>query len=142
MKKAFTLIEILVVVTIIGLLTAIGSTSYTQFNKQARDTKRKTDLENIRMALEAYRSNNSYYPSNLSTLTASGDQYMTTLPTDPLASSQGYVYQYSPSPSGCTTACSDYTLGAIIELSTATSCLSGCASGGSCNYCIGPYGSK
>lgn len=134
----YTLIEILVVATIIGLLMAIGSSGYSQFTKQSRDARRKADLENIRAALEMYRSNNSYYPSTTSALSP---DYIGTLPTDPL-SGQSYLYGYLPSPGGCTTACTDYTLGTYLEITTTTcTYVSGCYSG-ICNYCVGPYGQK
>ena len=72
MKKlnGFTLIEILVVATIISLLAAAASVAYSQLSKQSRDARRKTDLEQVRAALEMYRSNNDDYPVNLSSLTA------------------------------------------------------------------------
>ncbi|MFH0979716.1 MAG: prepilin-type N-terminal cleavage/methylation domain-containing protein, partial [Candidatus Roizmanbacteria bacterium] len=61
MKKSFTLIEVLVVVGIIGLLTSIAVASYSRMGQQSRDARRKTDLEQIRSALEMYRSNNDEY---------------------------------------------------------------------------------
>jgi len=65
MKKSFTLIEILVVATIIALLATAATITYAQLTKQSRDARRKTDLEQIRAALEMYRSNNNqYYPYN------------------------------------------------------------------------------
>lgn len=63
MKKSFTLIEILVVATIIGLLTATAAVTYTAFLKQSRDAKRKADLSQLSAALEMYRSNNDVYPT-------------------------------------------------------------------------------
>jgi len=60
--KGFTLIEILVVATIIGLLASGAIVSYQQLSKQSRDAKRKTDLEQVRAALEMYRSNEDTYP--------------------------------------------------------------------------------
>ena len=60
--KGFTLIEILVVATIIGLLASGAIVSYQQLLKQSRDAKRKTDLEQVRAALEMYRSNEDTYP--------------------------------------------------------------------------------
>jgi len=140
-KLGFTLIEILVVATIIGLLTAIGSSSYSQFTKQSRDAKRKADLESIRAALEMYRSNHSYYPSALSTLTSVSEQYMSSVPTDPLAD-RTYAYKYNPLPASCTTVCTDYTLGAYLENSSTCVISAGSCTVGVCNYCVGPYGKK
>lgn len=65
-KKGFTLIEILVVATIIGLLAGAGAVSYSSLVKSSRDARRKADLEQIRAALEMYRSSNNTYPSTSS----------------------------------------------------------------------------
>jgi prepilin-type N-terminal cleavage/methylation domain-containing protein len=59
----FTLIEMLVVVTIIILLTSIGLVSYGQISKTSRDAKRKSDLEQARAALVLYRIDNGVYPA-------------------------------------------------------------------------------
>lgn len=61
--KGFTLLEILVVVTIIGLLAAIGVVSYGSLLKGSRESRRKADLEQIRAALEIYKSANNVYPT-------------------------------------------------------------------------------
>lgn len=62
-KKGFTLIEILVVATIIGLLAGIGAVSYVTLNKSSRDARRKGDLEQLRAAVELYKSNVGTYPT-------------------------------------------------------------------------------
>jgi general secretion pathway protein G len=89
MKKGFTLIEILVVITIIGTLLGIASVSYLKSLRSARDTRRKTDLEQIRQALETYRSELGIYPLATSTFTPS---YITTLPKDPPGNTADYPY--------------------------------------------------
>ena len=61
-KKGFTFIEILVVVTIIATLTAIGTVSYIQVSKQSRDTKRKDDLQTLQKEFEIFYQMNSNYP--------------------------------------------------------------------------------
>ena len=63
MRRGFTLIEVLVAVTIIAILTSIGVVSYSSVNKRSRDAKRKGDVEQLRSALEMYRADNSYYPN-------------------------------------------------------------------------------
>jgi prepilin-type N-terminal cleavage/methylation domain-containing protein len=64
----FTLIELLVVISIIGILAALGTARYTTAEKNARDTQRKSDLNQYRTALENYATaNGSIYP------TASGE---------------------------------------------------------------------
>lgn len=132
MKKSggFTLIEILVVATIIILLTAGAIVSYSNFLKQARDAKRKTDLEQVRAALEIYRSNVGSYPNALATLTTP-IVYIQSVPTDP----RTYSYYYESISSGA-----DYLLAAHLETTgvTCQSLISQC--GGNCSYCLGPYG--
>lgn len=100
-SRGFTLIEILVTVTIIAVLTAVGVVSYGSVNKNSRDAKRKSDIEQIRQALEMYKADMGYYPpcggycqaiSLASALVTRG--YMSAIPTDPLAgqANQGYYY--------------------------------------------------
>lgn len=99
----FTLLEVLVAATIIAVLAAIAVTSYTSINKRGRDAKRKSDLEQIRSALEMYRADNGYYPSTGSGgwVDASGalglsallvPTYMPVIPSDS-NSLQFYQYQ-------------------------------------------------
>src|SRR3989338_6984910 len=64
MKKAFTLLEMLVVVGIIAVLVSIGTSSYSTAQKKARDAKRQSDLKSFQNALEQCYSVNSYaYPT-------------------------------------------------------------------------------
>jgi prepilin-type N-terminal cleavage/methylation domain-containing protein len=59
----FTLIELLVVIAIIGILASLAMVSYTRSQKQARDTRRKSDLRQYQVALENYANqNNGIYP--------------------------------------------------------------------------------
>lgn len=138
-KNGFTLIEILVVVTIMVLLTAAAVVSYSVFLKQARDTKRKTDLEQVRGALEIYRSNVGGYPTGSDWTTTLNVLktpiiYMQSLPKDP--KDQTYSYYYSGSET-------DYTVGAFLEGSVISTCsLTISCAGANCNYCLGPYGQK
>lgn len=53
-KAGFTLIELLVIISIIGLLSSIIFASLSTARKNARDTRRKQDLNQIRTALNLY----------------------------------------------------------------------------------------
>ncbi len=116
LATGFTLIEILVVSTIIVLLAGLSINSYTQFNKQARDAKRKADAENIRAAIEMFKSNDSTYnsyPASLPSLTP----YLRATPYDP--KSTPYP-TWVKSPSNCTglstsAVCTNYTLTIPLE---------------------------
>ena len=100
MKKGFTLIEILVAVTIIAVLVSIGVVSYASVNKRSRDAKRKGDVEQLRSALEMYRADIGYYPntgsgswedaSGLSAVLVS--TYLPAIPSDP-KSTQVYRFR-------------------------------------------------
>ncbi len=133
-EVGFTLIEILVVVTIIMLLTATAAVSYSQFLKTSRDAKRKADLGQISVALEMLRSNNDIYTAyaagNCASYTAltGTPKYIQSMPSDPKS-----TYNYY-----CSISTGDYTLGAYLE-SGSGSCGGSCG-GSACNYCVGPYG--
>lgn len=137
MKKSFTLIEILVVATILGLLAAAGFITYTQLARQSRDAKRKLDLEQVRAALEIYRSNIGSYPFSsvppswsvdLNVLTAPV-VYLKKLPQDPNPDLYSYYYYGSDI---------DYVLATHLENGSTNYCLIDYCS--NCNYCVGPYG--
>ncbi|MDE2031248.1 MAG: type II secretion system protein [Patescibacteria group bacterium] len=55
-KKGFTLIELLVVIAIISLLASIIMSSLDAARSKARDARRKSDVVQIRNALELYYS--------------------------------------------------------------------------------------
>jgi len=125
-KNGFTLIELIVVATIAAILMTIGVVSYTSANIRSRDTKRKSDLEQIRTALEMYRADVGSYPltGNLNILKTKS--YMQNIPVDPKDPTYTYNYTCAASADGN---CYSYTLSAHLE------------GGGTCsaspnNYCV------
>ncbi|MBP7768371.1 prepilin-type N-terminal cleavage/methylation domain-containing protein [Candidatus Woesebacteria bacterium] len=111
-KSGFTLIELLVSITIMGILAAIGLSSFNSAQIKARDAKRKSELASIARALELYNTDFGVYPANNSsgaimgcgtgtsvcttTFIANSTTYMGTMPKDPKA----YQYVYSQQNSG------------------------------------------
>ncbi len=64
-KKGFTLIELLVVIAILGLLSSLALVSFGNIREKGRDTKRLTDIDALRTALEAINSEYGSYSEEL-----------------------------------------------------------------------------
>lgn len=99
----FTLVELIVVITIIIIVSAVAMVNYSGSSKKARDARRISDLEKIRMALEVVRQTGTTYPAVLSVLEPN---YVSKLPTDPKSG----TYLYTPGATNYT-----YTLDATME---------------------------
>ena len=94
--RGFTFIELLVVVAIIAVLTAVGVVSFQSTTKKARDAKRKADLEQIRSALELCRSETGEYPLAIdSGVVCGANTYLSPLPKDPKDGATGFAYTYT-----------------------------------------------
>lgn len=61
-QLGFTLLELMVVITIIGLMSSIIFTSLAATRIKGRDTKRKGDMNQLQKALELYYNTNYSYP--------------------------------------------------------------------------------
>lgn len=63
-NKGFTLIELMVVMVLLAILVVAGIGSFTSSQKKGRDTKKKNDLQQVTLALEAYYSDFGRYPAS------------------------------------------------------------------------------
>lgn len=93
-RKGFTLIEVLIVVSILMILILLFVfTSFRQLSK-GRDGRRKSDLEKIKVAFEDYYNDNNCYPDTTVLNNCDGDTfrpYLDTIPCDP-ANKEPYLY--------------------------------------------------
>ncbi len=92
-RYAFTLIELLIVVAIIGILAAIAVPNFLNAQVRAKVARCKGDMRNLSTALESYRVDNNMYPPTPSTAgnlrfarlarLTSPVPYMSSVPLDP-----------------------------------------------------------
>lgn len=61
-KRGFSLIELLVVISIMAILGSLALGAFSTARKEARDTQRKNELIQYKTALESYYVANSGYP--------------------------------------------------------------------------------
>ncbi len=104
-NKGFTLVELIVVISIIGILSSLLVANFMNVRYKTRDAVRKKDLNQIQLALEVYKNDAGNYPSTLyatscptssSLESSSGTVYMEKIPCDPLDKSN-YVYERNTS---------------------------------------------
>ncbi len=62
-KNAFTLVELIVVITILAILWTIAFISLQWYSRDARDSKRVADIDNIKKSLELFKLNSWKYPT-------------------------------------------------------------------------------
>jgi general secretion pathway protein G len=89
-ERGFTLIEIIIVFTLIGILVGLGLPQYTTSVKRAREVILKEDLFQMRKLINQYYTDKGKYPVSLQMLV--DEQYLRSIPIDPITkSSQTWV---------------------------------------------------
>lgn len=134
-NQGFTIVELLIVIVVIGILALLVITTYSGIQAKARNSKRQTDVASLQTQIEAFFSQNGYYPSLtdmnsstwLTTNMKSLDQNALIDPSNPTQSktlvaapvAKSYAYAVTDS-SGASceatdTNCAKYTLTATYE---------------------------
>lgn len=82
-KKAFTLIELLIVMTVIAILAGILIPSFRGYQSEAWIIKSEGDIGTLQLGIEAYfRKHNNEYPDSLDDLLEENPRFITTMPLD------------------------------------------------------------
>ena len=90
MKKAFTLIEILIVVVLLGILAAIVIPQFSDASDEAKIAAQDSDMHTLRGQVQLYRAKEGGYPATLGALSPN---YLETIPTNPVTDA---AYGYDP----------------------------------------------
>ncbi|HZI67346.1 MAG TPA: type II secretion system protein [Thermoanaerobaculia bacterium] len=84
--SGFTLLELLVVMTIIGILAAVAIPALRDSPQRAREAALKENLFTFRSTIDQYHGDKGYYPPDLQTLVTDG--YIRSIPVDPMTKSR------------------------------------------------------
>ncbi|MBU1034033.1 prepilin-type N-terminal cleavage/methylation domain-containing protein [Patescibacteria group bacterium] len=113
-KNAFTLLEILVVISIIGILVTLGTAAFSTAQKKGRDARRKADIKAMQNGFEQFYSREGAYPTDQG---EAGDViiFPAGLPEDPKNTSP-YIYSIN-----LTLSADSYCVCALLESSVGNS---------------------
>ena len=83
--RGFTMIELLIVMTLVVILASIGMTQYKTSQTRAKEAVLKEDLFRMRDAMDQFYADKNKWPSALDELVSEG--YLRKLPQDPFTKS-------------------------------------------------------
>ena len=131
-KNGFTILELLVVVGIIALASALVMAGLSSAREKSRDARRISDMKQLQNALGLYQISNRTFPisptpgtpialtgSDAVSLELQSDEYISIIPKDPQDPSQQYTYDSSANGS-------TYTLGFCLETNNIPGYVEGC----------------
>lgn len=83
--SGFTLIEVLIVITLIVVLAAVGMPTYQNSVRRAQEATLKENLFRMNDAIDQYYADKNKYPASLQDLVSDG--YLRKIPEDPITDS-------------------------------------------------------
>lgn len=92
-KKGFTIIELLIVISVISILIGIALPRFRGMREEGMIAQAKGELRTLQTAVESYYIHNSNaYPASLSLVTSQTPQIVASIPNDPFNSGNSYGY--------------------------------------------------
>jgi general secretion pathway protein G len=81
-SAAFTLLELIIVIAVVGILAAIALPNFVQTPTRAKESVLKTNLRTIREVIDQHFADKARYPESLEALVEAG--YLRKIPVDPM----------------------------------------------------------
>jgi general secretion pathway protein G len=96
-RRGFTLIEMIIVFTMIGILVGLALPQFKNAAKKAREATLKEDLTILRKLIDQYFVDKTKYPASLQVLVE--EKYLRKIPVDPITGKPDWVeVREEPSP--------------------------------------------
>ena len=112
-RRGFTLLELVVVISVLGILWSIALPNYRASIVQAKEAVLRENLYRLRDLIDQYQSDKGHYPDSLETLVTEG--YLRKVPSDPISGEPWTEIPPDPDPSN-----PDSSLG-VYEVKSASS---------------------
>ena len=90
-ERGFTLFELVMVMTIIVILAAVGVASYQKIQLKAKETLLKQNLKELRKLLDQYTADKEAMPQSLEDLVSAG--YIREVPIDPVTGETDWILE-------------------------------------------------
>ena len=88
-ERGFTLVELMIVISIIAILLGVAVGNYTQSIRHANESVLKQDLFTLRSSIDQYTLDKQKAPQSLDELVSSN--YLRTIPKDPITGQADWV---------------------------------------------------
>jgi len=135
--RGFTLVELMISMSIIAILSVVLSVSFSRAQKSGRDQRRREDLKTIQSAAEQYYMLSGSYPTSAGSWTVNSQVILQKFPVGP--KNDSYTYFYSAASNGfcaCSSNMESWKSGEYGNADQVTSVPCDFQTNGG-NYCVG-----
>ncbi|MCP3961022.1 MAG: type II secretion system protein [bacterium] len=91
-ERGFSLLELIIVITVIGILSAIALPNLLQTPRRANEAVLRTNLRTIREVIDQHNGDKGYFPPSLEALEDEG--YLRDIPFDPIYGEAEWGLEY------------------------------------------------